>query len=58
MIYNLIILDKEEFNVVQLLNTITSFSELDLLQRDNIKDLAEKIIPLFYHPNIYIRLGK
>ncbi|ORY46243.1 ARM repeat-containing protein, partial [Neocallimastix californiae] len=49
--------DKEEFNVVQLLNTITSFSELDLLQRDNIKDLAEKIIPLFYHPNIYIRLG-
>ncbi|ORX83365.1 hypothetical protein BCR32DRAFT_150444 [Anaeromyces robustus] len=51
------LIDKEEFNIAQVLNTITSFSELGLLQRDNIKDLAERIIPLFYHPNIYIRLG-
>ncbi|KAI8900262.1 hypothetical protein BC833DRAFT_582478 [Globomyces pollinis-pini] len=49
--------DSEEFVVEKVLNAITALSELGLIYKPKLKELATFIIPLLCHPNRWIQLG-
>ncbi|KAJ1558920.1 Serine/threonine-protein kinase [Nowakowskiella sp. JEL0078] len=47
--------DSEEFVVEKVLNALTSLGELGLLHKPKLKELAYVVLPLVWHPNVWIR---
>ena len=49
--------DTQEFVVEKILNSFTSLTEIGLVEKAKLKELAHLIIPLLMHPNHWIRVA-
>ncbi|KAK9768736.1 Serine/threonine-protein kinase, variant 2 [Basidiobolus ranarum] len=49
--------DPEEYVIVKVLTSISSLAEEGLLGKEKTREIVTALIPLLYHPNVWIRYG-
>ncbi|ORX99187.1 ARM repeat-containing protein [Basidiobolus meristosporus CBS 931.73] len=49
--------DPEEYVIVNVLNSISSLAEEGLLGKEKTREIVSALMPLIYHPNVWVRYG-